>query len=119
MSEVGVESIKRRRRSRAEAAQLVAEYETSGLTRKAFCLRRGVSVAALDKYRRIHRQPTAQAAGRLLPVELLPDASAVSASGGEPCSYLWLEFTNGRRIAVGRGFDAPTLECLVSLLDRA
>lgn len=119
MSEVGVVSVTRRRRSRAEAEQLVAEYECSGLTRKTFCLRRGVSVAALDKYRRVHREPTAQVARRLLPVELLPDLSAVSASGDEPCSHLWLEFTNGRRIAVGRGFDAPTLERLVSLLDRA
>jgi hypothetical protein len=119
MSEAGVVSLKRRRRSRAEAEQLVAEYETSGLARRAFCTQRGVSVAALDKYRRIHRQPTAQAAGRLLPVELLPDVSAVTASGDEPCSHLWLEFSNGRRIAVGRGFDAPTLERLVSLLDRA
>ena len=119
MSEAGVESIKRRRRSRAEAEQLAVEYECSGLTRKAFCLRRGVSVAALDKYRRLHHQPTSRVAGRLLPVELLPGISAVSASGDEPCSHLWLEFTNGRRIAVGRGFDAPTLERLVSLLDRA
>ena len=119
MSEAGVESIKRRRRSRVEAEQLAAEYEASGLTRKAFCLRRGVSVAALDKYRRLHRKPTEQVAGRLLPVELLPDVSAVLACGDEPCSHLWLEFTNGRRIAVGRGFDAPTLERLVSLLDRA
>jgi transposase-like protein len=119
MSEAGVVSLKRRRRSRAEAAQLVAEYETSGLTRKAFCTQRGVSVAALDKYRRIHRQPAAQATKRLLPVELLPDVAAVSASRNAPCSHLWLEFTNERRIAVGRGFDAPTLECLVSLLDRS
>jgi hypothetical protein len=119
MSEAGVVSLKRRRRSRAEAAQLVAEYEVSGLTRKSFCLRRGMSLAALDKYRRIHRQPTAQAEGSLLPVELLLDLSAASASGDEPCIHLWLEFTNGRRIAVGRGFDAPTLERLVSLLDRA
>ena len=119
MSEAGVVSLKRCRRSRAEAAQLVAEYECSGLTRKAFCLRRGVSMAALDKYRRLYRQPTPQAAGRLLPVELLPDVAAVSASGDEPCSHLWLELSNGRRIAVGRGFDAPTLERLVILLDRA
>ena len=119
MSEAGVVSLQRRRRSRAEAAQLVAEYKTSGLTRKAFCTQRGVSVAALDKYRRLHRQPTAQATGRLLPVELLPDLSAAAAREDEPCSHLWLEFTNGRRIAVGRGFDAPTLERLVCLLDRA
>lgn len=87
MIEAGVESIKRRRRSRAEAEQLVAEYQCSGMTRKKLCLRHGVSVAALDKYRRLHRQPTAQAAGRLLPVELLPDLSAASASGDEPCSH--------------------------------
>jgi hypothetical protein len=118
MSEAGVVSLKGRRRSRAEAAQLAAEYETSGLTRKAFCLRRGVSLAALDKYRRIYRQPTAQATRRLLPVELLPDVSAVSACGDEPCIHLWLELSYGRRIRVGRGFDAPTLERLVSLLDR-
>ena len=119
MSEAGVASVTRRHRSRAEAEQLVAEYECSGLTRKAFCLRRGVSVAALDKYRRVHHQPTAQVARRLLPVELLPDVAAVSASGDEPCIHLWFELSNGRRIAVGRGFDAPTLERLASLLDRA
>ena len=32
--------------------KLVAEYEASGLRRDAFCQQRGLSVAALDKYRR-------------------------------------------------------------------
>ena len=41
----------RRRRSREEAAQLVLEYEQSGLTRQAFCRRHGVSLATLDNYR--------------------------------------------------------------------
>jgi hypothetical protein len=43
MSEV---SVVRRRRSRAKAEALVAEFEASGLRREAFCRQRGLSVAA-------------------------------------------------------------------------
>jgi hypothetical protein len=42
----------RRRRSRVEAERLVLEFERSGLTRRAFCVHHGLSVAALDKYRK-------------------------------------------------------------------
>jgi hypothetical protein len=40
-----------RRRSREEADRLVMEYEQSGLTRRAFCHRHGLSTATLDNYR--------------------------------------------------------------------
>jgi hypothetical protein len=40
------------RRSRAEVEALVAEYEASGVTRKAFCAGRGLSEATLDLYRK-------------------------------------------------------------------
>ena len=49
MSEAG--SV-RRRRIRIEVEKLVADYEAGGLTRDGFCQQRGLSVAALDKYRR-------------------------------------------------------------------
>jgi hypothetical protein len=53
MSDETVGLVQRRGRiSREEAKQLVGEYEASGLTRQAFCASRGLSVAALDKYRR-------------------------------------------------------------------
>ena len=42
----------RRRRSRAEAETLVAEFEASGLMREAFCQLRGLAAGTLDKYRR-------------------------------------------------------------------
>ena len=42
----------RHRRSRVEAERLVWEFERSGLTRQAFCMQHGFSVASLDKYRR-------------------------------------------------------------------
>jgi hypothetical protein len=69
MSEAG--SVRRRRRSRVEVEKLVAEYEASGLTRDAFCQQRGLSVAALDKYRRRVQKWARSGAGPMLPVEVV------------------------------------------------
>jgi len=61
MSDGTVGLVQRRRRiSREEARQLVGEYEASGLTRQVFCAERGLSVAALDKYRRRYGQGTTE-----------------------------------------------------------
>lgn len=119
MGEMTVGLVQRRRRSQAEAEQLVREYEASGVTRAAFCAGRGLSVAALDKYRRqaaaaTREQETAGSAGRLLAVEVMPEVAA-SESG----SALRVELANGRRIEVGSGFDAATLKRLLSVLERA
>jgi hypothetical protein len=115
MSDVTVGLVQRRRRSRVEAEQLVREYESSGLTRQAFCAGRGLSVAALDKYRRRHRRATKSGEGRLVPVEVLSGISA-AASGG---SALWVELANGRRIGVGSGFDAAALRRLLQVVEQA
>lgn len=53
----------RRRRSRVKADLLVLKFERSGLRRQAFCVQHGLSVAALDKYRkrfRIAKHPSIQ-----------------------------------------------------------
>jgi hypothetical protein len=51
--------------------KLVAEYEAGGLTRGGFC-QRGVSVAALDKYRqRVQKWAARSDAGPMLPVEVV------------------------------------------------
>ena len=114
MSEVGVV---RRRRSRVEVEKLVAEFEASGLRRNAFCQQRGLSVAALDKYRRrVHQVPRA-CAGPMLPVEVVsctPERARSDADG-----VLVVESRDGRRIEVHRGFDAVTLERLLTVVDRA
>ena len=115
MSDGTVGLVQRRRRiSREEAKQLVVAYEASGLTRQAFCAGRGLSVASLDKYRRQHGHGTASSEGRLVSVEVIPGASASKLS-----SNLWVELANGRRIGVGSGFDAATLERLLAVLERA
>ena len=64
MSEAG--SV-RRRRGRVEVEKLVAEYEASGLTRDVFCQQRGLSVAALDRYRRRVQKRRGRAPVRCFP----------------------------------------------------
>ena len=110
MSEVGVV---RKRRSRAEAEALVAEFEASGLVREAFCQQRGLAVGTLDKYRQRVHQGLQSGGGNLIAVEV-----ASTAHGANSDSVLVVELRNGRRIEVGRGFDAGTLERLLSVLDR-
>ncbi len=66
MSEVGAV---RRQRNRVEVEKLVAEYEASVLTRDGFCQQRGLSVAALDRYRRRVQNGARLGVGPMLPVE--------------------------------------------------
>jgi len=116
MSDVTVGLVqRRRRRSRVEAEQLVREYESSGLTRQSFSAGRGLSVAALDKYRRQCGHGRASGEGRLVPVEVLSGLST-AASGS---SALWVELPNGRRIGVGSGFDAAVLRRLLEVVEQA
>jgi predicted RNase H-like nuclease (RuvC/YqgF family) len=118
MSETeAMELVRRRRRSRAEAEELVGEFESSGQTREAFCAGHGLSVASLDRYRRLvaeatHR--TGRRAGRLVAVEVMSEVSTSNRRGG-----LWVELAKGRRIEVGSGFDAATLWRLLQVLEEA
>jgi hypothetical protein len=119
MSETAEKHSVRRRRNRAEVEQLVAEYESSGLTRKLFCAERGLSLGTLDKYRKRQRRALGCGEGRIVPVKVLSSISATAENRTETRSALWLELSNGWRIEVGCGFDAPTLERLVAVLDKA
>jgi len=114
MSETGTMEFVRRRRSRAEAEELVREFEASGLRRQVFCAGRGLSIAALDKYRRQYGQGTTGSKGRLVAVEVVPGVSASKLT-----SALCVELATGRRIEVGSGFDAATLKRLLSVLEQA
>ena len=115
MSEVG---LVRRRRSLQEAAALVAEYEASGLSRQEFCQQRGLVVGTLDKYRRRVHGGSRSVAGLMIPVEVAPSPRRQPSDVGEG-SLLVVESRSGRRIEVRRGFDAGTLERLLTVVDRA
>jgi hypothetical protein len=94
----------------------VREYEGSGLTRQAFCAGRGLSVAALDKYRRQHGRRLTEREGRMVPVEVVTGFAMPSSHS---CGALWLELPNGWRIGLGNGFDGATLKRLVAVLAEA
>ena len=103
-----------RRRSRDEAAQLVAEFEASRLNKGEFCRTHGVAVSTLDAYRSGRRQGVRDTPGpaRWVAVE-------VSGAQRSEASGLAVVLANGRRIEVGRGFDAGTITQLLPLLERA
>ena len=93
---------------------MVVEYEAGGMSREEFCRKHGLALSTLARYqrRREQGQDEATGPGRWLAVEL---------SGAHPAGAngLAVVLTGGRRIEVGRGFDAQTLQQLVSLLEPA
>jgi hypothetical protein len=102
-----------RRRSRLEVERLVAEYESSGLSRMEFCRERGLALSTLGRYRRRERQaPSGSSA--LLAVEV---SGRALASVGATGSALVVQLRGGRRVEVGRGFDPGALEQLVRVLE--
>jgi AraC-like DNA-binding protein len=104
------------RRTRQEIRQIVAEFASSGLQQSEFCRSRGISRSTLDRHLRKQRgQSQASVAGNeLLAVELR------TAGGSSPrnSSGLVVVLVSERRIEVSRGFDAATLERLLSILER-
>lgn len=105
----------RQRRSRAEAAQLVAEYEASGLSRIEFCRKRGLRPATLGRYLKRQQTTPAGAAGvNLVAVEL---CGARRAGAKREDSGLAVALAGGRRIEVARGCDGGTLVQLLGLLE--
>ena len=105
------------RRSRAEIEQLVAEFEASGLGRTAFCQQTGLSLSTLARYRKRQRHTAGEAAvgKRWLAVEV---AGSAAIAGGERASGLAVVLADGRRIEVGCGFDADTLQRLLAVVER-
>jgi hypothetical protein len=97
------------RRSRAEWSGIVEEYQQSGKSRTVFSLERGISVKSLD-YQVLKSRRAVRTGPSLLPVELV----------SSPCidAMLRVELGNGRRIAVGAGFDAELLRRVVAVLER-
>ena len=109
----------RRRRTRAEVRQLVADFVNSGMRRSEFCRSRGLSYSTLDRHlkkRRWKRKTTksAPADGKFVAVELdlrkpLPEQ--------QPSCGLTLVLPDGRRIEVQHDFDVHTFERLMNALE--
>jgi predicted transcriptional regulator len=108
--------VSRRRRTQLEIQQLVAEFLSSGMAQDEFCSRRGISRSALYRYLKKNKHLEKSAiATQLVPVELV-DMGRRSMNRGTGLAVL---LATGRKIEVGEGFDASTLERLLSVLERA
>ena len=105
-----------KRRTREEILQIVSEFATSGMPQSEFCGSRGISRSTLDRHLRKQRaQDHGSSAGnRLLAVEI----RTASGSSASTSSGLVVGLTSGRRVEVNRGFDAATLERLLTVLDK-
>src|SRR5450631_1302983 len=105
-----------RRRSREEVEQVVAEYESSGLSRIEFCRQRGLALSTLGRYRKRRKRQAPTGSSALLAVEVSGRAAGPFAATG---SALVVLLRGGRRIEVGVGFDTGALEQLVRVLEGA
>jgi hypothetical protein len=101
------------RLSHAEAAKLVSEYEASGLSRRVFCVQRGIGVTTLGRYLRWRAEDKAAGKRRWVSVEVAAKEPSAAVE-----HKLSVALTNGRRIEVSRGFDGALLEQLVRILER-
>ncbi len=107
------------RRSRGEIEVLVAEYEASGLTRKAFCRERGLGEATLDLYGK--RMGKAKPAARPMALDLESPARSALPQELSPqlgASVLTVVLGNGRRIELGGSLDGALLAELIVVLER-
>jgi hypothetical protein len=94
---------------------LVAEYEASGLSQVEFCRKQGLSLATLARYRKRQAQGNPAAGNHWLEVK---ESAGRRVLEGPANSGLAVALRSGRRIEVGRGFDAHTLAQLVDVLER-
>jgi len=101
----------RRHRSRAEADEVAAEYEASGLSREEFCKQQDMPLKTLARYVTRYRK---QKADNREPQRWV--AVEVAGRGGSELAVL---LSSGRRIEVKRGFDVGTLRQLVAVLEQA
>jgi hypothetical protein len=92
-----------RRRSRKEIEQLVEGYQTSGMTRIAYCHQAGIALSTLGRYLRRHRGGSQ----RLIRVKVK--------SAPEPDRGFVLVLGNGRRIESSWRFSEAELARLIRI----
>ena len=88
----------------------IGEWQASGLSVRAFCQRRGLTVASFYAWRRALQRRAAEKA-TFVPVQVLPDAVQTQTSALE------VVLADGRAVRVAPGFDAATLRQLLAVLE--
>jgi hypothetical protein len=92
---------------------MVRQWRSSGLSVRAFCAERRLAEANFYFWRRTIARRDAQAAA-FVPVRVLADEKPVSNNLGQGLELL---LSAGRVVRVGPGFDGPTLQRVLVLLE--
>ena len=93
----------------------IEAWRGSGLTQQAYCAREGLTVASLQRWRRIFREEAAGSPAAPVPKGLIPVRLVSESPSG---SGLVLVVSDALRIEVAPGFDGATLRQLVAALGR-
>jgi hypothetical protein len=105
----------RKRRSSREIERLVVEFETGGLRQGEFCQKHGLALSTLQRgLRRRRMEVGGQSEGNRLVEVKVPRTQHPSGAGS--CA-LEVVLAEGRRIEVGRDFDANTLARLIRTIE--
>ena len=94
---------------------VVQQWRRSGLSVRPYCAEHGLSEPTFYAWRRTLAEREA-AAGRFVPVRVAAEPSSQRKSDGSAAA-LELVLDAGRRLRIGPGFDAPTLQRLLALLE--
>jgi hypothetical protein len=107
----------RKRRTPEEVEQLVAEFLSSGMREMEFCRSRGLSRDTLNRHlkKQGKKQDQERPASRLVRVKM--GSGKKGRARAETGAGLAVVLAGGRRIEVGMGFDALTLERVVEVLE--
>jgi transposase len=95
--------------------RMFRQWHRSGLTIRAFCSEQGLSEPSFYAWRRTLAERDAQAV-HFVPVQVVPQEPCVERPDAA-ASGLELVLAAGRRLRVERGFDAPTLQRLLAVLE--
>jgi hypothetical protein len=94
--------------------RIVRQWRSSGLSVRDFCAAQGLTVPSFYAWRRTIEQRDAEAV-RFVPVQIVSEAEPVEAAAAH--GSLELVLGSGRRLRIGPGFDAPTLQRLLAILE--
>ena len=110
-------SMSKQRRSSKERfwRTMVRQWRGSGLSVRAFCAEHGLSEPSFYAWRRTLGERDAGAV-HFAPVQVVPDPRPQAAADGFTAE-LELVLSGGRRLRIGAGFDGPTLQRLLALLE--
>jgi transposase-like protein len=95
--------------------RVLRQWHKSGLSVRAFCATHGISEPSFYAWRRTLHLRDAEAV-RFVPVRVVAEQQPIQPTddGG---GSLELVLAAGRRLRIGPGFDGPTLQRLLALLE--